>query len=130
LPLAGITFAELTVSVVEIVLFVIWAGLLLIIFADLFWDHDMSGRGRALWIVFLVLIPYASMLVYVIVRSTGMRERGLRTQSEARYQRDLYRQPPRPAAGPAHELHKLADLKEKGALSTEEFDRAKAKMLA
>lgn len=129
MPLADITFDELAVSVVQIVLFVIWAGLLFIILADLFRDHGMSGWGRALWIVFLVLIPYVSMLIYVIARSDGMRERGLQAQSEARYHRISHRQP-RPPAGPAHELHKLADLKEKGALSGEEFDRAKAKILA
>jgi len=129
LPLAEITFTELAVSVVEIVLFVIWAGILFIILADLFRDHGMPGWGKALWIVFLVLIPYVSMLIYVIARSDGMRERGLQAQSEARYHGISYRQP-RPDAGPAHELHKLADLKEKGALSAEEFDRDKAKMLA
>jgi hypothetical protein len=129
LPLADITFAELAVSVVEIVLFVIWAGILFIILADLFRDHDMPGWGRALWILFLVLIPYVSMLIYVIARSDGMRERGLRARSEARYHGVSYRRP-RPVVGPAHELQKLVDLKEKGALSAEEFDRAKAKTLA
>jgi Short C-terminal domain len=89
----------------------------------------MSGWAKAIWIIFLVFIPYISMLVYLIARGSGMRERALQAQSEAKHHMDSYIQA-QAHASPADELHKLNDLKEKGALSDAEFDQAKAKLLA
>ena len=129
MPLANISFGDLLLLVVEIFLFVIWIWILFTIIGDLFRDHDMSGWAKALWIVFLVFIPYISMLVYLIARGSGMRERTLKAQAEAKQHFDSYVQE-QAHTSPADELHKLNDLKEKGALSSEEFDRAKAKLLA
>jgi len=129
LPLADVSFGELLLTVFEIFLFVIWIWILFTIIGDLFRDHEMSGWGKALWIVFLVFIPYIGMLVYLIARGSGMRERALTAQSEAKHHMDSYIQQ-QAHVSPADELHKLNDLKEKGALSSEEFDRAKAKLLA
>jgi ABC-type multidrug transport system fused ATPase/permease subunit len=129
LPLADISFGDLLLSVFEIFLFVIWIWILFTIIGDLFRDHKMSGWAKGLWIVFLVFIPYISMLVYLIARGSGMRERQLQAQSEAKHHMDSYIQE-QAHASPADELHKLADLKEKGALSDAEFDQAKAKLLA
>jgi ABC-type multidrug transport system fused ATPase/permease subunit len=129
LPLADVSFGELLLLVVEIFLFVIWFWILFTIIGDLFRDHEMSGWAKALWIVFLVFIPYISMLIYLIARGSGMRERTLKAQAEAKHDFDSYVQE-QAHTSPADELHKLNDLKEKGALSAEEFDRAKAKLLA
>ena len=129
MPLADISFGDLLLSVVEIFLFVIWFWILFTIIGDLFRDHEMSGWAKALWIIFLVFIPYISMIVYLIARGSGMRERTLQAQSEAKAHFDEYVRT-QAHASPADELHKLADLKEKGALSPEEFDKAKAKLLA
>jgi divalent metal cation (Fe/Co/Zn/Cd) transporter len=129
MPLADISFGDLLLSVFEIFIFVVWIWILFTIIGDLFRDHEMSGWAKALWIIFLVFIPYISMLVYLIVRGSGMRERALQAQSEAKHHMDSYVQQVAHAT-PADELHKLNDLREKGALSTEEFDRAKAKLLS
>lgn len=129
MPLADVSFGDLLLTVFEIFLFVIWIWILFTIIGDLFRDHEMSGWAKALWIVFLVFIPYIGMLVYLIARGSGMRERALQAQSEAKHHMDSYIQQ-QAHASPADELHKLNDLKEKGALSSEEFDRAKAKLLA
>lgn len=129
MPLADVSFGELLLTVFEVFLFVVWIWILFTIIGDLFRDHDMSGWGKALWIVFLVFIPYIGMLVYLIARGSGMRERSLQAQSEAKHHFDSYVQE-QAHTSPADELHKLNDLKEKGALSAEEFDRAKAKLLA
>jgi hypothetical protein len=129
LPLADISFGELLLSVFEIFIFVIWIWILFTIIGDLFRDHKMSGWAKALWILFLVFIPYISMLVYLIARGSGMRERALQAQSEAKHHMDSYIQQ-QAHASPADELHKLNDLKEKGALSDAEFNQAKAKLLA
>jgi hypothetical protein len=129
LLLADISFGDLLLSVVEIFLFVIWFWILFTIIGDLFRDHKMSGWAKAAWIIFLVFIPYISMIVYLIARGSGMRERALQSQSEAKHHFDSYVQE-QAHTSPADELHKLNDLKEKGALSPEEFDQAKAKLLA
>ena len=129
MPLADVSFGDILLSVFEIFLFVIWFWILFTIIGDLFRDHKMSGWAKAAWIIFLVFIPYISMLVYLIARGSGMRERALQAQSEAKQHFDTYVQE-QAHASPADELHKLNDLKEKGALTSEEFDQAKAKLLA
>jgi hypothetical protein len=128
LPLANISFGDLLLLVVEIFLFVIWIWILFTIIGDLFRDHEMSGWAKALWILFLIFIPFLTMLVYLIARGSGMRDRALKAQAEAKHHFDQYVQQ-QAHSTPADELHKLNDLKEKGALSAEEFDEAKAKLL-
>src|SRR5215211_2196158 len=78
------------------------------------------------WILFLIFIPFLTALIYLIVRGHGMRERSIKEQAEVRRHFDSY---VRETAGatPVDELHKLNDLKEKGAISDEEFERMKAK---
>ena len=129
MPIADISFGDLLLLVVEIFLFVIWIWILFTIIGDLFRDHEMSGWAKALWILFLVFIPFLTMLVYLIARGSGMRERALKAQAEAKHHMDSYIQQ-QAHSTPADELHKLNDLKEKGALTAEEFDKAKAKLLA
>ena len=88
----------------------------------------MSGWGKAVWILFLAFIPFLTMLVYLIARGQGMRERALKAQAEAKHHADSYIQQVAHVS-PAEELRKLNELREKGALSAEELDRAKAKPL-
>ena len=129
MPLADITFGELLLVVVEIFLFVIWIWILFTIITDLFRDHEMSGWGKAAWLLFLVFIPFLTGLVYLIVRGSGMRDRAIKAQTDAKKHFDEYVRE-QAHVSPADELHKLNDLREKGALSQEEFDQAKAKLLA
>jgi len=129
LSLADIHFGEALLLALQVFFFVIWIWILITIISDLFRDHEMSGWGKAAWVIFLVLIPFLAALIYLIVRGGGMRDRAIAVQAEAQKQMDSYI---REAAGssPAEELHKLNELKEKGALSGEEFEKAKAKLLA
>ena len=129
MPLADISFGELLLLVVEIFLFVIWIWILFTIITDLFRDHELSGVAKAVWVFLLVFIPFLTALVYLIVRGHGMRDRSIKAQAEAKKHFDEYVQT-QAHTTPADELHKLHDLKEKGALSDEEYDRAKAKLLA
>jgi hypothetical protein len=129
LPIADVSFGDLLLFVVEIALFVIWIWILFTIIGDLFRDHEMSGWAKALWVLFLIFIPFLTMLVYLIARGSGMRDRTIKAQAEAKQHFDSYIQTQAHAPSPADELHKLNELKEKGALSAEEFDRAKAKLL-
>lgn len=132
LLLADITFGHLLLIVLEVFLFVIWIWILITILTDLFRDHETSGWAKAAWVLFLVFIPFLTALVYLIVRGSGMRDRTIKAQAEAKQQFDEYVRAQASGAGASHvdELAKLNDLKEKGALSDAEFQKAKDKLLA
>jgi hypothetical protein len=129
LPFADFSFGEGLLLIFEIFFFVIWIWILITILSDLFRDHELSGWWKAVWVLFLVFIPFLTALIYLIARGSGMRERALKAQAEAKHHMDAYIQQ-QAHSSPADELHKLNDLKEKGAISGEEFDKAKAKLLA
>lgn len=130
LPVADISFGELLLIVAEIFLFVIWIWILVYILSDLFRDHEISGWSKAAWVLFLVFIPFLAALIYLIARGHGMRDRAIKAQAEAQQHFDDYVREQAQTASPADELHKLQELKEKGALSEDEFEQAKAKLLA
>jgi ABC-type multidrug transport system fused ATPase/permease subunit len=126
---ADIEFGEALLVAFEVFFFVIWIWILITILSDLFRDHETSGWAKAVWVLFLVFIPFVTALIYLIARGGGMRERAIKAQAEAKQHMDSYIQE-QAHTSPADELHKLQELKEKGALSAEEFDAAKAKLLA
>jgi hypothetical protein len=127
-PIADISFGELLLVVFEVFLFVAWIWILVAIIGDLFRDHGLSGWAKAIWVLFLIIIPFLSALVYLIARGDGMREREIRAETDAKAHFDEYVRE-QAQSSPADELHKLNDLREKGALSQAEFDAAKAKLL-
>jgi hypothetical protein len=129
LPFADIDFGEALLVAFEVFFFVIWIWILITILSDLFRDHALSGWAKAAWVLFLVFIPFLTALIYLIARGSGMRERAIKAQAEAKQHFDSYVREQAHGGSPADELHKLNELKEKGALSSEEFDRAKAKLL-
>jgi len=128
-PFADVDLGEALLLALEIFFFVIWIWILITILMDVFRDHEMSGWGKAVWVLFLVFIPVLTALIYLIVRGSGMRDRTIKAQAEAKQHMDAYIRE-QAGASPADELHKLNDLKEKGAISAEEFERAKARLLA
>ena len=130
LPFADINFGEALLVAFEVFFFVIWIWILITILTDLFRDHALSGWAKAAWVLFLVFIPFLTALIYLIARGAGMRERAIKAQAEAKQHFDTYVREQAHGGSPADELHKLNDLKEKGAISSEEFDKAKAKLLA
>ncbi|MBS1677046.1 MAG: SHOCT domain-containing protein [Actinobacteria bacterium] len=130
MPVADISFGELLLLVFEVFLFVIWIWILFAIISDLFRDHGLSGWWKAVWIIFLVFLPFLGALIYLIARGNGMRDRTIKAQAEAKEHFDQYVREQASSTSPADELHKLADLRDKGALSDAEFEQAKAKLLA
>jgi hypothetical protein len=129
LPLADINLGEALLLAFEIFFFVIWIWILITILTDVFRDHEISGWAKAAWVLFLVFIPFLTALVYLIARGNGMRDRTIKAQAEAKQHMDSYIRE-QAHVSPADELHKLNELKEKGALSADEFEKAKAKLLA
>jgi cytochrome c biogenesis protein CcdA len=127
--LADISFGEGLLFIFEFFLLFAWIWILISIIGDLFRDHELSGVAKAVWVFFLVFLPFLGVLLYLIVRGNGMRDRTIKAQAEAKQHFDSYVRE-QAHTTPADELHKLNELKEKGALSAEEFDRAKSKLLA
>jgi hypothetical protein len=127
--IADFGLGEALLTVLEIFLFVIWFWILVYILSDLFRDHQISGWAKAAWVVLLVVLPLLGSLVYLIARGDGMRDRTIKAQAEAQHHFDSYVRHQAAAASPAEELSKLSDLKDKGAISDEEFARAKEKLL-
>jgi hypothetical protein len=128
-PLADISFGEGLLFIFEFFLLFAWIWILISVISDLFRDHELSGVAKAVWVFFLVFLPFLGVLLYLIVRGDGMRDRTIKAQADAKQHFDSYVRE-QAHTTPADELHKLNELKEKGALSTEEFDRAKSKLLA
>ena len=117
-------------TIFMIFLWVIWFWVLITIFIDLFRSHDLSGWAKALWFIFILLLPLIGVLVYLIARGGKMHEHQVR---DAQVQeRELRRMSSRPRARrvPADQLAKFADLRDRGVITAEEFDREKAKILA
>jgi ABC-type multidrug transport system fused ATPase/permease subunit len=115
-------------TMLEIFLFVIWIYLLFIVFIDIFRSHDMGGLAKALWVIFVIILPFLGVFVYLIARGGKMHERAIEAAQAQQKAFDSYVQE---AAGTssADQLAKLADLKEKGVLSDAEFAAQKAKIL-
>ena len=129
MALADISFGEGLLLVFEFFLLFAWVWILITVIADLFRDHQLSGVAKAVWVFFLVFLPVFGVLLYLIVRGNGMRDRTIKEQADTKKHFDGYIREQAQAGSPADELHKLAELKDKGALSAEEFDRAKARLL-
>jgi len=129
--LADFTFGQALLTVLEIFVFAAWLMVLFTIIGDLFRDHELSGWGKAAWVLFLIFVPFLAALIYLIVRGAGMRERTLAQHQEAQKQLDSYiRQTAGSGGGSAaDELTKLARLHDENKLSDEEFERAKAKIV-
>jgi Short C-terminal domain/Phospholipase_D-nuclease N-terminal len=127
--IADFSASDAFLTVLEIFFFVVYFWILITILSDLFRDHELSGWAKAAWVLFLVVVPMVTALIYLIVRGQGMRERAVREQADARKHFESY---VRETAGtsPVDELHKLADLKDRGAISDEEYEKLKAKLVA
>jgi hypothetical protein len=113
-------------------LWVIWIWTLITVFIDIFRSHDLSGWAKALWFLFVLLIPLIGVLVYLIARGDKMHERAAQQaqQRDAEARAYIQQATASAPASTADQLAKLADLRDQGVISAEEFEREKAKVLA
>lgn len=114
-----------------IIFFLIFAYIMIFfsIITDLFRDHETSGFAKAVWVFFLIVVPFVTALIYLIVRGDGMAKRQQAAVSQAKRETDDYI---RSVAGSsvADELAKANELKASGAISASEFTALKKKILA
>jgi len=110
-------------------MFFIWIWLLIIVFSDIFRSHDLGGVAKALWIIFIILVPYLGVFVYLIARGHKMQEHAVEAAQKQDAAMRTYVQSVA-TVSPADELAKLADLKAKGVIDDAEYERLKTKALA
>ena len=150
--LATYTFGQALLTVLELGLLFLWIWIAVTVFIDIFRSHDLSGWGKAGWLVLIVLVPLLGVLIYVIARSDKMKahdvsderqqevafiaeledlkDRGILTDQEFQRinsQRKLTQKAP---PSPDDDIAGLESLRDRGLLTDEEFQRAKGKALA
>ncbi len=118
----GFTFPNFLTDVFSIFIFVLWFWLLITVFGDLFRRRDVSGLGKALWVIFLVVLPYIGVFIYLISQGRGMAER---RNQQAQQAREELRQVV--GYSVADELEKLERLKNSNMISSDEYSRLRAR---
>jgi hypothetical protein len=128
LPFASFTFGDGLLTVVELAFMFLWIWIAIGVVFDIFRSHDLSNWSKALWVLAIFVFPLLGVLAYLIIRGQVMHEH----QADDRARFAAFQQYQRP--GPRHphvdDLRTLADLHERGLLTDDEFERAKAKALA
>ena len=127
---ASYPFLDVLWSMFIFFMFVIWIWLLITVFADIFRRHDTSGFAKALWIIFVIILPYLGVLVYIIAEHGGMQERSMKQAQTQQAQMDAYVKTVAGSGGAAAEIEKAKGLLDSGAITQSEFDSIKAKALA
>jgi hypothetical protein len=112
-------------------MFFIWIWLLFVVFGDIFRSPDLSGWGKALWSIFIIVVPYLGVFVYLIARGHKMQDHAMRQTAaqEAAFRDYVQNVAATDSGGPAGEITKLADLRDRGVITEDEFQRAKARAI-
>ena len=120
----GFTYRNFFMDVLTIFVFIMWFWLLISVVGDLFRRHDISGWGKAIWVIVLILIPYIGIFAYLISQGRGMAERNMQQAQQAREEL-------RHVVGfsTADEIEKLDRLKKAGSISDAEFTRLRTRLL-
>ncbi|MCJ7620720.1 MAG: SHOCT domain-containing protein [Anaerolineae bacterium] len=120
----GFTFANFLTDVLAVFLFVVWFWLLIVVFSDLFRRQDISGWGKALWVIALIVFSYLGVFAYMITQGRGMAERNSQQAQQAR--EELRRVV---GFSAADEIEKLMGLRKSGEITEGEFSRLRAKLV-
>jgi len=120
----GYTYSNFLANALAVFAFIVWFWLLVVIYGDLFRRHDISGWGKALWVLALVLTSYLGIFAYLITQGRGMAERNAQQVQQAR--EELRRTV---GFSVADELIKLDQLKKSGSITDDEFKRLRAKLV-
>jgi hypothetical protein len=124
------TFGDALLSVLEFALLFLWIWIAVGVVFDIFRSSDLSNWAKAVWVLFIIVIPYIGVIAYLIVRGHTMHEH--REQDRAQVEAFQRFEGAGGGQGASHvdELAKLSELHDRGKLTDEEFERAKAKLLA
>jgi Phospholipase_D-nuclease N-terminal/Short C-terminal domain len=121
-------FLDVFWTMIIFFLWVIWIWFLIAILSDVFRRHDIGGGKKALWCIFIIFLPFAGALVYLIVNGNGMAQRNVKQSQQAQERMDDYVRTV--AGGSASEIEKAKQLLDSGAITADEYAALKAKALA
>lgn len=127
----GYPLLDAFLTIFWLFIWIMWIFLLIRVISDVFRSHDLSGAGKAGWTLVLILFPLVGVLAYLLVRGNGLHERENRqVQANEDAMRQYLNRIGGPGASTADELTRLAELRDRGVLTEEEFQGLKAKLLA
>ena len=130
MPLASdYPFLDVLWSMVIFFAFVIWIWLLITVFADVFRRRDIGGGMKAIWIIFVILLPYLGVLIYLIAEHQGMADRNIAQMQQVKEQQDAYIKTVAASSSPTDQIAQAKQLLDSGAITQAEFDGIKAKAL-
>jgi hypothetical protein len=124
---ADYPFLDVLWSMIIFFTWVVWIWIMIVILTDVFRRRDIGGWHKALWVVFLIILPFLGALVYLIANHDGMAQRNVKEAQGQKAEFDEYVRSV--AGGPAAEIEKAKQLLESGAITQEEFDAIKSKAL-
>jgi hypothetical protein len=125
---ADYPFLDILWTMILFFSWVIWIWIAVTILVDVFRRHDIGGFSKALWVIFVIILPFLGVLIYLISNHDGMRDRNLEQAKQQKAAFDDYVRDT--AGGSAGEIEKAHGLLEKGAITQDEFNSIKAKALA
>jgi hypothetical protein len=126
---ADYPFLDVLWTMLIFFLWITWFWLLIGVFADVFRRHDISGVGKTVWLIFVILLPFLGVFIYLITQNEGMTKRKLEDAQAAQTQMDAYVKSVA-GGGAAGEIEKANQLLANGAITQSEYDAIKAKALA
>jgi Phospholipase_D-nuclease N-terminal/Short C-terminal domain len=127
---ADYPFLDVLWTMIIFFTWVVWIWIMVVILTDVFRRRDISGWGKALWVIFLIVLPFLGALVYLIAQHDGMAQRQSDAARGQKAEMDEYVRSVAGSGGPAAEIDKAKQLLDSGAISQTEFDAIKAKALA
>jgi putative oligomerization/nucleic acid binding protein/phospholipase D-like protein len=125
---ADYPFLDVFWTMIIFFFWVIWIWIVVTVLIDVFRRHDIGGFSKALWVVFVVILPWLGVLIYLITQHSGMQERSVKQAQDQKQAFDAYVRDA--AGGSAGEIAKAKELLDSGAITQAEFDQIKAKALA
>jgi hypothetical protein len=117
-------------SMILLFLWIAWFWILILILGDVFRRHDIGGVAKALWVIFLIVVPFFGVFVYLISQSRGMTERSMKASQAAQQQFDAQVRSAAATGGATAEIASAQRLLDSGAITAQEFEQIKAKALA
>jgi phospholipase D-like protein/putative oligomerization/nucleic acid binding protein len=127
---ADYPFLDILWTMIIFFTWVVWIWIMVVILTDVFRRRDISGWGKALWVIFLIVLPFLGALVYLIAQHDGMADRQAEAERGQKKQMDEYVKSVAGSGGPAAEIDTAKQLLDSGAIDQTEFDALKAKALA
>jgi hypothetical protein len=127
---ADYPFLDVLWTMVIFFLWIVWFFILFRVIIDIFRRHDVSGFGKVLWIIFVILLPFLGVFIYLITQGHKMADRDMKEAAAAQGQFDQYVKSVAASGSPTAEIERAQSLLSSGAITQAEFDQIKAKALA